>query len=135
MLVSQNTNFKTDFALGLKSQNDILSILKSAFNSTIVETSERFCKWDFEDIDGNHYELKSRRTSKNCYPTTLLPVHKIMRTNAKQYFIFKFADKLTFIEYDESIFKTFETGMITDARMMVGELHYYIPVGLLTDIP
>ena len=134
MLVSANTDFKTDIGFGLRNQSSILSTLQCKFGLSVAETTDKFCKWDFEDSDGNHYEVKSRRTSKMCYPTTLLPCHKIMRTNAKQYFIFKFVDRLTYIQYDKILFDTFETGRITDARTQQNDLHFYIPVGLLIDV-
>ena len=134
MLVSANTNFQSDITFGLKNQSSILSTLQGKFGLSVTETTDKFCKWDFEDSDGNHYEVKSRRTSKMCYKTTLLPCHKIMRTNTKQYFIFKFTDKLTYIQYDKILFDTFETGLITDARTQQNDLHFYIPVGLLIDV-
>ena len=134
MLVSANTYFKTDITFGLKNQSSILSTLQGKFGTSIVETTEKFAKWDFEDEAGNHYEVKSRRTSKLCYPTTLLPCHKIMKTPGKQYFIFRFTDKMCFVQYDEILFDTFETGLITDARTHHEDRHFYIPVGLLVDI-
>ena len=134
MLVSANTNFQSDIGFGLRNQSSILCTLQGRFGTSIVETTDKFCKWDFEDSDGNHYEVKSRRTSKMCYPTTLLPCHKIMRTNAKQYFLFRYTDKLCFIQYDKILFDTFETGLITDARTQQNDLHFYIPVGLLIDV-
>ncbi len=134
MLVSANTNFQSDITFGLKNQSSILSTLQGRFGTSIVETTDKFCKWDFEDEAGNHYEVKSRRTTKMCYKTTLLPSHKIMRTNAKQFFIFKFTDKLSYIQYDKILFDTFETGLITDARTYQADRHFYIPVGLLIDV-
>ena len=134
MLVSANTNFQSDITFGLKNQSSILSTLQGKFGLSVAETTDKFCKWDFEDSDGNHYEVKSRRTTKFCYKTTLLPCHKIMRTNAKQYFIFRFTDKLSSIQYDKILFDTFETGLITDARTYQADRHFYIPVGLLVDI-
>ena len=112
MLVSANTNFQSDITFGLKNQSSILSTLQGKFGLSVAETTNKFCKWDFEDEAGNHYEVKSRRTSKMCYPTTLLPCHKIMRTNTKQYFIFKFVDRLTYIQYDKILFDTLETGFL-----------------------
>ena len=134
MLVSQYTTFKADNILGLKNQKYILNTLQSAFDLSIVETKDKFCKWDFEDTAGNHYELKSRRVMKQTYKTTLLPCHKIMKTEAKQYFLFRFTDKLCYIEYDEVVFKEFQRGQITDARNGKDDLHYYIPISMLIDI-
>jgi hypothetical protein len=134
MLVSQYTNFKADSILGLKNQVDILNTLQSVFDITILETTDKYCKWDYQDGSGNHYELKSRRTYKNTYLTTLLPCHKIMKTPVKQVFLFKFTDKLCYIEYNEAVFNTFKKGLITDTRNNKEDLHYYIPISRLIDI-
>jgi hypothetical protein len=134
MLVSENTTIKKDLALGLKNQYDVLSTLQGKFGDSLIETKDKYCKWDYEDNDGNHYELKSRRVMKNAYKTTLLPCHKVCHKlmNAKQYFLFKFIDKLCYIEYDG--FKGVETGMITDARTGKNDLHFFIRVESLIDI-
>jgi hypothetical protein len=133
MLVSQHTTIKADLALGLKNQKDVLSVLRGQFGD-LVETIDKYSKWDYTDSLGNHYEIKSRRAMKGTYPSTLLPCHKVMNTNVKQFFIFKFTDKLCYIEYSDDIFNTFEKGWITDGRTNKNDLHYYIPVSELIDI-
>ena len=134
MLVSQHTTIKADLALGLKNQSSLLITLRSKFGDSLVGTQNKYCKWDFIDSLGNHYELKSRRISKEAYPTTLLPAHKILQTPVRQFFIFKYIDKVSYIEYNEAVFNTFITGWITDGRTGKDDLHYYIPVSSLTDI-
>ena len=134
MLVSQHTTIKADLAMGLKNQHDVLTTLRSKFSSSIVETVDKYSNWDYTDSLGNHYEIKSRRALKGTYLTTLLPCHKVMNTNVKQFFIFKFTDKLCYIEYSDDIFNTFEKGWITDGRTNKNDLHYYIPVSELIDI-
>ena len=134
MLVSQHTTIKADLAMGLKNQHDVLTTLRNKFSSSIVETVDKYSKWDYTDSLGNHYEIKSRRAMKGTYPSTLLPCHKVMNTNVKQFFIFKFTDGLTFIEYNEAVFNTFETGLITDARQGRDDLHFFIPITALIDI-
>jgi hypothetical protein len=133
MLVSQHTTIKADIALGLKNQKDVLSVLRGQFGD-LVETIDKYSKWDYTDSLGNHYEIKSRRAMKGTYPSTLLPCHKVMNTNVKQFFIFKFTDKLCYIEYSDDIFNTFEKGWITDGRTNKNDLHYYIPITALIDI-
>ena len=133
MLVSQHTTIKADLALGLKNQKDVLSVLRGQFGD-LVETIDKYSKWDYTDSLGNHYEVKSRRISKEAYPTTLLPAHKILQTPVRQFFIFKFTNKLCYIEYSETVFNTFTTGLVTDARQGRHDLHYYIPITALVDI-
>ena len=133
MLVSQHTTIKADLALGLKNQKDVLSVLRGQFGD-LVETIDKYSKWDYTDSLGNHYEIKSRRAMQGAYPSTLLPCHKVMNTTVKQFFIFKFTDKLCYIEYSDDIFNTFEKGWITDGRTGKEDIHHYIPVSSLTDI-
>ena len=134
MLVSQHTTIKADLAMGLKNQHDVLTTLRSKFSSSIVETVDKYSKWDYTDSLGNHYEIKSRRALKGTYLTTLLPCHKVMNTNVKQFFIFKFTDTLCYIEYNEDKWGQFQTDWVTDGRTGKQDLHYYIPVSSLTDI-
>ena len=134
MLVSQHTTIKADLSLWIKNQSSLLINLRSKFGDYLVETQNKYCKWDFIDSLGNHYEVKSRRISKEAYPTTLLPAHKILQTPVRQFFIFKYIDKVSYIEYNEEVFNTFTTGWITDGRTGKDDLHYYIPVSSLTDI-
>ena len=134
MLVSQHTTIKKDLELGLQNQKYVLTTLRNKFGDSLVETQDKYCKWDYEDSLGNHYEMKSRRIKKESYPTTLLPCHKILQTEVRQFYIFKFTDKLTFIEYNDELFNTFETDWVTDCRQNRDDLHYYIPVELLIDI-
>ena len=133
MLVSQHTTIKKDLALGLQNQHDVLNVLRGHFGD-LVETIDKYSKWDYTDSLGNHYEIKSRRALKGTYLTTLLPCHKVMNTNVRQFFIFKFTNKLCYIEYSETVFNTFETGLVTDARQGRDDLHYYIPITALIDI-
>ena len=133
MLVSQHTTIKKDLALGLQNQHDVLTTLRNKFGD-LMETQNKYCKWDYEDSLGNHYELKSRRAFKGTYSSTLLPCHKVMNTNVRQFFIFKFTNKLCYIEYSETVFNTFEKGFITDARTNRNDLHFYIPINILIDI-
>ncbi len=133
MLVSQHTTIKADLAMGLTNQHDVLTTLRNKFGDSLVETQDKYCKWDYEDSLGNHYEIKSRRIVRNTYSSTLLPCHKILQTEVRQFFIFKFTDKLTFIEYNER-WNQFQTGWVTDGRTGKDDLHYYIPVSELVDV-
>ena len=133
MLIGLNNDLRTDRLFGLENQTNILNTLQSKFNLSIVEVQDKYCKFDYIDNQGNQYVLKSRRCMKNTYPTTLLPCQKIMTTSARQIFIFKFVDKLCYIEYDNR-WEKFQTGWVNDTRLREKHLHYYIPVSELIDI-
>jgi uncharacterized protein YeeX (DUF496 family) len=50
--------------------------------------------------------LKTRNNKYNKYPTTLLPLDKIISNN--MIFLFSFQDGLYYIKYDKILFHTFE---------------------------
>ena len=84
----------------------------------------------------NKFELKSRRNNKNHYPTTIIPVDKVI-TNDNLYFIFNFIDKCCYIKYNEDQFKQFNKRIIKTNRWDKNDkpnVHYEIPVDLLVDI-
>jgi hypothetical protein len=132
-----------DIGMGLSNEAKVYSKLKRILcpkygEKDIVKTADKYAKWDWTgDINGTHFEMKSRRNMKMTYPTTLLPVHKVMKIDEKQVFIFHFTDKTCYIEYDEEVFKGFKQRMGVTMRDGVydpPQLQYEIPVSLLADL-
>ena len=136
-------NKANDISMGLTNESKVYNKLKNLLcpkygENDIIKTTDQYAKWDWTgDINGTHFEMKSRRNTKKCYPTTLLPVHKILKTDVAQVFIFHFTDKTCYIEYDEDLFKTFNkrTGItMRDGRYDPPQLQYEIPVNILVDL-
>ena len=78
-----------DLKFGLSNEELILPCLKTYWNDdTILNTKgiygDEYFPYDFENEKGWSWEVKSRRNSKTKYPTTILPVHKIRKTDKKQ---------------------------------------------------
>ena len=130
-------------SMGLTNESKVYNKLKNLLcpkygENDIIKTTDQYAKWDWTgDINGTHFEMKSRRNTKKCYPTTLLPVHKILKTDVAQVFIFHFTDKTCYIEYNEDLFKTFNkrTGItMRDGRYDPPQLQYEIPVNILVDL-
>ena len=103
-------NKANDISMGLTNESKVYNKLKNLLcpkygENDIIKTTDQYAKWDWTgDINGTHFEMKSRRNTKKCYPTTLLPVHKILKTDVAQVFIFHFTDKTCYIEYNEDLF-------------------------------
>lgn len=95
---------------GIKSENDNIKLISSFFNQEFKKTS-LYHPIDF--ISDTHYlEIKSRTVEYNKYPTTLLPLSKInyiKRYPKPAIFVFIFTDNIYYINYDEELFKSFET--------------------------
>lgn len=136
-------NKANDISMGLTNESKVYNKLKNLLcpkygENDIIKTTDQYAKWDWTgDINGTHFEMKSRRNTKKCYPTTLLPVHKILKTDVAQVFIFHFTDKTCYIEYNEDLFKTFNkrTGItMRDGRYDPPQLQYEIPVNILVDL-
>jgi len=137
-------SFNNDMAFGMNKEVTMLAQLSQHFieYGKITNTKELYkdpyYKYDFEADDGTSFELKSRRNTKNGYPTTFLPVHKINRNAShKQVYIFSFTDCLCKIEYDKDVWDKFEKQEIQTyryGRIDRPQLHYCIPIELLIDI-
>lgn len=130
-----------DLKFGLKNEEIILSSLKTYWEDETIKNTkdiygDEYFPYDFENEKGYSWEVKSRRNSKTQYPTTILPVHKVRKTDEKQYFVFQFTDKNCFIEYDKEKFDKYRTREIRVQRLGGNpnyQNHYEIPISDLTD--
>ena len=140
-------SLRNDLKFGLGKELEIVDLLQfnfcdlydeDEFKNTKDLYQDDFYPYDFEGMrNGTSIELKSRRVKKNTYPTTIIPVSKVRNTTKKQLFIFNFTDNCSYIEYDKTLFDTFEVRNITTERWGVVDKpkpHYCIPVNLLKDL-
>jgi len=140
-------SLSNDLIFGLGKEMEIVDLLQlnfcdlydeDEFKNTKELYQDDFYPYDFEGMrNGTSIELKSRRVKKNTYPTTIIPVSKVRNTDKTQLFIFNFTDNCSYIEYDKTIFDTFEVRNITTERFGIVDKpkpHYCIPVHLLIDL-
>lgn len=135
-----------DLEMGLRNEERLLGMLEYNFcrkygEESLVntkDTRDQFYKCDWEGTtNGTHFEMKSRRNKKDTFPTTIIPVHKVMNTDKTQVFIFHFTDKTCYIEYDKEVFSKFAiTNRTTwrDGRYERPVPHYDIPITFLNDL-
>jgi hypothetical protein len=131
-------SLKNDLAFGLSKEN-IENILKANFNEEFKNTKElyndEYYPYDFEGLTTNmSVEMKSRRNSKNQYPTTIIPTHKVRNTDKKQVFVFNFTDEICYIEYSKEIFDKYNKRDITTYRegaIDIPKPHFLIPISHL----
>jgi hypothetical protein len=94
---------KADRLLGNATEKELLPVLSKYFNLSLTPT-ERYFVFDY--ISATTYiELKTRRTPKAQFPTTLIGKNKIdyADTCGKDvYFVFNFSDKLCYWKYDRN---------------------------------
>jgi hypothetical protein len=136
--------FQNDMNYGMEKEMTMLGKLSQHFieYGTITNTKDLYkdpyYKYDFEAEDGTTFELKSRRNKKQTYPTTILPVSKIIPdAKHKQVFIFAFTDCCCKIEYSKELWDTFEVRDIEVfryGRIDLPKPHYCIPIQHLLEI-
>ena len=127
-------HYEMDYKFGTASQKKVYPILKQHFGDDLKETTAQYCKYDFY-TDTAYFELKTRKVSKTCYPTTLLTCNKIQDCNKEQYFIFSFTDELCYIKYDKTLFDTFQRNKYSRENKAEDMVDYlFIPIGELKSI-
>jgi len=127
-------HYHADYLFGTANQKRVYPILKQHFGDDLKETVKQYCKYDFYN-DNAFFELKTRKVSKTCYPTTLLTCNKIQDCSKAQYFLFSFTDELCYIKYDKTLFDTFERKLYSRENKVADMMDYlFIPIGELKPI-
>ena len=127
-------HYQGDYLFGTANQKKVFPILKTHFGEDLKETTEQYAKYDFY-TDTAYFELKTRKVSKTCYPTTLLTCNKIQACNKEQYFIFSFTDELCYIKYDKALFDTFQRNKYSREGKVEDMTDYiFIPIDALKSI-
>jgi hypothetical protein len=124
-----------EYNFGIQSQKDNINLLRQLVPN-IIEIEDTFAPFDFRDEDNTIFiELKTRRNTKDKYPTTMVPLSKIQKIDPQYtyYFAFKFTDGLYYIQYNKELFDTFEVKVSgrNDRGIPEYENYIFIPVNLL----
>ena len=126
---------------GEKNENDFFNLLKHNGIVNITQT-DKYCYYDYKIKLGDkiiYIELKSRKTSKEQYDTTILAKNKldyykeIPKRNKVFYGIFGFMTEnkemeYYYIKYDEGLFNSYQKQVIFNKE------HYNIPITDLKEI-
>ena len=126
-----------DVKFGMENEIMVIDILRQKWCEELIEkTPNKYCKYDFES-EKCIWEVKSRRNTKNKYPTTIIPEHKLIDNPKDYYFVFYFTDVCSYIKYDKELFDTFKRNQIRCWRKGGNPnpvLHIEIPINKLIDI-
>jgi hypothetical protein len=138
MLMNSSTerSLANDLKFGLDNEITIIDLLNTTFGEVFINTKDKYndqyYPYDFEGDKGCCVELKSRRNTYRAYPTTIIPVGKILEFNNKrQMFVFQFTDGFYYTQYEATRFNTYEIKMITTQRKGIVDKpkpHYCIPI-------
>ena len=126
-----------DEKYGDENEIQYLDILKSQFGEDVTKIKNKYSTFDFTS-ESYIYELKSRRNTKNKYPTTMIGLNKLesaKKQNKTVIFIFDFTDKKCYWKYNEKEFKkcNVQVGGRCDRGYVESSMYVYIPIDLLTD--
>jgi hypothetical protein len=133
-------HYRKDYIRGTAAQREILPDVIEYFRNfdlqgEIRENPERHAKYDYE-CDDAVFEVKTRfDVNRNTYNTTMITCNKVTETDKAIIFIFNFTDEISWIQYDEDLFNTFEVKPFSRAKIEADEKDtFYIPVNHLTTI-
>lgn len=91
---------------GVRQENILIEKIRERFGDNIIKTPDRFDPYDFFCFD-KYLELKSRRNTKNKYPTTIIGKDKIdlglkyIQLGYKIILLFNFTDEFCYYELKE----------------------------------
>ena len=139
---TEERSLENDRLFGGQNEASTNLLLNTYFNTEFRNTKDiyntRFYQYDFENEDKTIcIEMKSRRNKHNAYPTTIVPVNKVIGDIDRYIFVFHFTDGVYFIDYNKERFDTYETRMISTNRrgiVDIPKLHFCIPITDLTKI-
>lgn len=122
-------HYTNSYKYGKEQEAKVLIVIKEFWNEReIIQDDDKYARYDFfcEDY---LYELKSRTNKYAYYPTTMITCNKLQKNEKGIILLFNFTDGLYYIEYDEELFKTFQTYLFSRAEIQSDEkLHIYIPI-------
>lgn len=122
-----------EYQYGLKKEIELKPTLENWFGVTLKET-KKWASFDFEG-EGIIIELKSRRNTKDRYPTTIVGMNKVKKIapNTRVVFAFNFTDGLWIWEYEENDFEVVNIQR-RDRRNIPPKPYLSIPIEVLTKI-
>lgn len=130
--------YSIDISYGLANEEEVMPLLETHFNTALVKSSNKYCKYDFKG-EGIKIELKSRRFNYSKYPTTFINSSKLdyvktLGDDTLFYFVFKYTDGIYYIKYDRELFDTFHQANTTIHSRGYNIMNTLIPICYLTSM-
>lgn len=124
-----NKQKQLDLKYGLPREEKVYQKLSKRWGHIIK--MDRYNKYDFQVGTNRFIELKSRRTCKDAFPTTIIGMNKTPLNGEKVYFMFNFVDGLYYIKYNKELFDSFETRKFRIIKRDIFTNNYCIPIDKL----
>lgn len=131
-----NSKKASDLQFGLSRESDVIQKLNKYFNDVIIISKQHYSRWDC--IGTKHfYEIKCLRYNIEKYPTCVINTDKNIFTD-NLVLVFQYSEmnyeQLYYIQFDKSLFDTFQTRFITPTYRSKPNLIYDIPKDKLIKI-
>jgi len=119
--LEEERSLANDLRYGMKTEETIVETFNRYFGTEFRNTKEiyntPYYKYDFENADKSIcIELKSRRNRYDEYPTTIIPVSKVLTITGRYIFVFKFTDGTYYIDYNKEKFSKYSIRLISTYR-------------------
>jgi len=133
------TLLQKDLKFGENQEDLTKENLEKYIGSPLVKQPNNSIFDYFSEEDKIYIELKTRRNTKNKYPTTMVGYNKIVEANKlikegyKIYFAFKYTDNLCFYKYTDENTDWIQKGGRFDRGRAEIKQYYFIPTSSLSD--
>ena len=128
---------QNDLNFGYACEKSLLKNIKDRFGCDIRKIEENYSLFDYTNDKNIFIELKSRRVSKNQYPTTMVGYNKIKMCEKNPtntyFFVFNFTDGAYFWEYKPDIALIDKGGRCDRGRSEIKN-YAFIPVDVLSEL-
>jgi len=118
MELSYRPIYQKDYNFGIKKEKELKPKIEEFFKIDLIKTIGKYNLFDFTGKD-TYIELKSRKNTKEQYPTTIIGCNKIKKADElvkkgnRVIFIFNFTNSLDYWEYkDYNSIKDYNTRII-----------------------
>ena len=134
--------YKQSEEMGQRNEIQCLPFIKAHLGMELTST-DKFNTFDFVSVEKKVLvELKSRTCKKDKYPTTMIGINKVLKSQDlvrkgwEIYYYFKFTDGLYYIKYSNSLQYSVDKGFRNDRpETLRNPMSYaYINVNLLTKV-
>lgn len=109
------TTYEEDKAWGKEQEKLMFRPLRRFFGKALVHNDDFFAPWDFEDSQ-TAIEMKSRKHMSFDYGEVMIKSLKVERCELEArdcFFVFKFIDRLCYIEYNKEQFAHYRKRLMT----------------------
>ena len=121
-------HYKDSYKFGKEQELRVLPVLIEYFKKDIKPYLAQYDKHDLFSDDWN-FEVKSRKVSLACYRDTMITMNKLVGEKPLV-LVFNFTDCITYIHYEEELFKTFRTELF-GREGSEEKQHVFIPIDKL----